>query len=221
MFYHFLSPKSKLILINIFDGASGRLVSSSRRRRSEFWLSGNDIDEEGVWEWARTRTTVPEFGWTEEPFDSPEENCLAWTITAERRGSSDGWHPSSCCNSLQYICELWDCWHTSSCCCNSLQYICELWDCWHPSSCCNSLQYICELWDGWQSSSCCCNSLQYICEIWSGWQPLSCLPSFQYICELWDGIIPLLVMQQSPVYLWALRRCRAKNSLARQFCKKL
>jgi hypothetical protein len=81
-------------------------VSSSRRRRSEFWLSGNDIDEEGVWEWARTRNTVPEFGWTEEPFDSPEENCLAWTITAERRGSSDGWHPSSCCNNLQYICEL-------------------------------------------------------------------------------------------------------------------
>jgi len=83
-------------------------VSSSRRRRSEFWLSGNDIDEEGVWEWARTRLTVPEFGWTEEPFDSPEENCLAWTITAERRGSSDGWHPSSCCNNLQYICQLWD-----------------------------------------------------------------------------------------------------------------
>jgi hypothetical protein len=81
-------------------------VSSSRRRRSEFWLSGNDIDEEGVWEWARTRLTVPEFGWTEEPFDSPEENCLAWTITAERRGSSDGWHPSSCCNNLQYICQL-------------------------------------------------------------------------------------------------------------------
>ena len=25
-----------------------------RRRRSEFWISGNDIDDEGRWEWAKT-----------------------------------------------------------------------------------------------------------------------------------------------------------------------
>ena len=29
----------------------GRMV---RRRRSEFWISGNDIDDEGRWEWAKT-----------------------------------------------------------------------------------------------------------------------------------------------------------------------
>ena len=52
----------------------------ARRRRSEFWISGNDIEEEGTWEWAKTRVRVPAFGWTEEPFQSPEENCLAWTL---------------------------------------------------------------------------------------------------------------------------------------------
>jgi len=77
-----------------------------RRRRSEFWLSGNDIEEEGVWEWAKTRDSVPAFGWTEDPFNSPEENCLAWTLTESSRRLSDGWHSSSCCNNLRYICEL-------------------------------------------------------------------------------------------------------------------
>ena len=29
-----------------------------RRRRSEFWLAGNDIEDEGVWEWAKTRYPI-------------------------------------------------------------------------------------------------------------------------------------------------------------------
>ena len=84
------------------------LVSShSRRRRSEYWLAGNDIEEEGEWEWARLRTRVPRFGWSEEPFNSPEENCLAWTVESHgRRDGTDFWHGSSCCNNLQYICEI-------------------------------------------------------------------------------------------------------------------
>ena len=27
----------------------------SRRSRMEFWIAGNDIEEEGVWEWAKSR----------------------------------------------------------------------------------------------------------------------------------------------------------------------
>ena len=79
----------------------------SKRRRSEYWLAGNDIEDEGVWEWARLRTQVPMFGWSEKPFDSPEENCLVWTV--ESQGRADGkdfWHGSSCCNNLKYICEI-------------------------------------------------------------------------------------------------------------------
>ena len=80
--------------------------STSRRRRSEYWIAGNDIEEEGVWEWARTRSAVPTFGWSEEPFNSPEENCLAWTVESEEEGeTTDFWHGSSCCNNLKYICE--------------------------------------------------------------------------------------------------------------------
>ena len=83
------------------------VASSTRRRRSEYWLGGNDIEEEGVWEWASRRTPVPDGGWSEEPYNSYEENCLAWTITNNGpRDSEDGWHGSSCCNNLRYICEL-------------------------------------------------------------------------------------------------------------------
>ena len=84
------------------------LVSSlSKRRRSQYWLAGNDIEEEGVWEWARLRTRVPDFGWSEEPYNSPEENCLAWTVDRQQsRESSDFWQGLSCCNNLRYICEM-------------------------------------------------------------------------------------------------------------------
>ena len=80
--------------------------SISRRKRSEYWLAGNDIDEEGVWEWARLRTVVPDFGWSEEPFNSGEENCLAWTVDQTvLSGRTDYWQGDSCCNNLRYVCE--------------------------------------------------------------------------------------------------------------------
>lgn len=100
---------AKLISIETEDkrqDLSIMIRSIIRRSRSEFWISGNDIEEEGRWEWAKTRDIVPRFGWTEEPFNSPEENCLAWTLTDTRRLQTDGWHSSSCCNNLRYICEL-------------------------------------------------------------------------------------------------------------------
>ena len=78
----------------------------TRRRRSEYWLSGNDIETEGKWEWAKTRTPVPDFGWIDKPFNSPEENCLSWTVTVSGSRRSDGWHGSSCCNNNRYICQL-------------------------------------------------------------------------------------------------------------------
>ena len=102
-----------------------------RRRRSEFWISGNDIDDEGRWEWAKTghmevscyklcpfstkmanrltplTTQVGAWGWVEEPYNSPEENCLAWSVLATSSFSSSSfWHGSSCCNNLLYICQL-------------------------------------------------------------------------------------------------------------------
>ena len=81
--------------------------SSTRRRRSEYWVAGNDIEEEGVWEWAGRRTPVPDFGWTEEPYDSYEENCLVWSVTINGpNNGKDGWYGSACCNNLRYICEL-------------------------------------------------------------------------------------------------------------------
>ena len=83
----------------------GRMV---RRRRSEFWLAGNDIDEEGRWEWARSGGRgVGPWGWPEEPYNSPEENCLAWSVLSSSSFSSSSfWHGSSCCNNLRYICQL-------------------------------------------------------------------------------------------------------------------
>lgn len=82
----------------------GRMV---RRRRSEFWLAGNDIDDEGRWEWAKSGgEPVPDWGWSEE-YDSPEENCLAWSVHSASSSNSDSfWHGSSCCNNLRYICHL-------------------------------------------------------------------------------------------------------------------
>ena len=79
---------------------------SSRKHFNEFWTAGNDIEVEGVWEWAGVRSEVPEFGWTEEPYYSIEENCLVWVVELRTRGRySDGWHGASCCNSALYICQ--------------------------------------------------------------------------------------------------------------------
>ena len=105
--------KSLLLSLQTEDKARAvveYVSSSTRQRRSEYWLAGNDIELEGVWEWAKVRTVVPDFGWIEEPFNSMEENCLVWTVTVsgsnDSRDSVDGWHGSSCCNNLRYICEL-------------------------------------------------------------------------------------------------------------------
>ena len=71
---------------------------STRKKLSEFWTSGNDVEEEGVWEWAGTGGTpgrprwspdhpwcpVGGFGWSEEPVTSIEENCLVWVVEARR-----------------------------------------------------------------------------------------------------------------------------------------
>ena len=78
------------------------VLRQMRRRRDEFWLSGNDIEEEGKWEWAKLRSPVsPLFGWIESPYNSHEENCLAWSV---EDGDSD-WQGAACCNNLRYICE--------------------------------------------------------------------------------------------------------------------
>ena len=79
------------------------LVAAMRRKREEFWLSGNDIEEEGEWEWAKLRSPVPTFGWTDSPYNSHEENCLSWSVEA----GDTHWHGASCCNNLRYICELY------------------------------------------------------------------------------------------------------------------
>ena len=80
---------------------------SSKRHYAEFWTAGNDIEEEGVWEWAGVRSIVPDYGWTEDPYYSIEENCLLWVVELRTRGRySDGWHGASCCNSAQYICQI-------------------------------------------------------------------------------------------------------------------
>ena len=80
---------------------------SSKRHYAEFWTAGNDIEEEGVWEWAGVRSIVPDYGWTEDPYYSIEENCQLWVVELRTRGRySDGWHGASCCNSAQYICQI-------------------------------------------------------------------------------------------------------------------
>ena len=78
---------------------------TSRRRRSEFWTSGNDISREGVWQWAEQPGglgRVAAGGWLGAQYTSLEENCLVWSVAT--RG--EGWTSSSCCNSLGYICEV-------------------------------------------------------------------------------------------------------------------
>ena len=35
---------------------------NARRNLNEFWTAGNDIEVEGVWEWAGLRSEVPDFG---------------------------------------------------------------------------------------------------------------------------------------------------------------
>ena len=83
----------------------GAVLRQMRRRRDEFWLAGNDIEEEGVWQWAgrlaRGSGVASGWGWSEAPYISHEENCLAWQVESEE----DFWHSSSCCNNLRYICE--------------------------------------------------------------------------------------------------------------------
>ena len=103
---------SRLVSLETADKKNSLLdhiADNSRRRRTEYWLDGNDIEEEGVWEWAKSRTPVAGFGWLEEPYTSAEENCLSWTVAvARRRGGqvTDGWGAASCCNNLRYICQL-------------------------------------------------------------------------------------------------------------------
>ena len=78
---------------------------TSRRRRSEFWTSGNDISREGVWRWAEQpggQGRVEAGGWLQAPYTSLEENCLVWSVAR----TGEGWTSSSCCNSLGYICEV-------------------------------------------------------------------------------------------------------------------
>ena len=83
----------------------GVVLRQMRRRRDEFWLAGNDIEEEGVWQWAGRLASgsgvASGWGWSEAPYISHEENCLAWQVESEE----DFWHSSSCCNNLRYMCE--------------------------------------------------------------------------------------------------------------------
>ena len=77
--------------------------SISRRKSHDYWLGGNDIYKEGEWEWAGDRTGVPDYGWREALYNSLEENCLAWRVDT---ASNDYWQGMSCCNNLQYVCQI-------------------------------------------------------------------------------------------------------------------
>ena len=83
------------------------VMNSINRRREEFWLSGNDIEDEGVWLWSGRRykqrpETVPGWGWSNiVPYNSYEENCLSWSLET----GDNYWRGSSCCNNLRYICQ--------------------------------------------------------------------------------------------------------------------
>ena len=74
----------------------------SRRRRSEFWTSGNDIAREGDWVWAPGSRAVSPGVWLEAPYNSLEENCLVWSVSEARQGVVS----SACCNNNGYICQL-------------------------------------------------------------------------------------------------------------------
>ena len=82
--------------------------SITNRRRGKYWTGGNDIHKEGVWVWEGVGGEVPDYGWAEDPYNSPEENCLSWSVTfGYNVGDSDSnWHGASCCNSQRYICEV-------------------------------------------------------------------------------------------------------------------
>ena len=82
--------------------------SITNRRRGKYWTGGNDIHKEGVWEWEGVGGEVPDYGWAEDPYNSPEENCLSWSVTfGYNVGDSDSnWHGASCCNSQRYICQV-------------------------------------------------------------------------------------------------------------------
>jgi len=93
----------------------GFVSSITNRRRGKYWTGGNDIQKEGRWEWEGTSGSgkegtrfVPDFGWSEEPYNSAEENCLSWSVSfGYNVGDSDSnWHGASCCNSQRYICQL-------------------------------------------------------------------------------------------------------------------
>jgi hypothetical protein len=103
--------KSQLLILESESKKAAILeyIVSKGRRRLEYWLAGNDINEEEVWEWAKLRTPVPSWGWLDEPYRSTEENCLSWTVSSDRRRGlrpTEGWHGSSCCNNLKFICQL-------------------------------------------------------------------------------------------------------------------
>ena len=52
--------------------------------------------------WHHTTTYHPATTSTQEPYNSSEENCLAWSVSS----SSSFWHGSSCCNNLRYLCRM-------------------------------------------------------------------------------------------------------------------
>ena len=79
--------------------------NKGRKKLNEFWTSGNDVEEEGRWEWTRRRGEVGVFGWGEEPTLSIEENCLVWVVEMRAGRISNLWHGASCCNNFDYICE--------------------------------------------------------------------------------------------------------------------
>ena len=91
----------------------------SCRSRYEYWLGGNDIDEENTWVWSGSgnriggrsfspNLLVPSWGWIDDPLPSGEENCLTWSITVLSGGqrTNAGWHSDSCCNNIRFICEM-------------------------------------------------------------------------------------------------------------------
>ena len=83
----------------LIDSYSFHLV---RRRRSEFWTSGNDISREGSWVWSEAgERRVEEEVWLEPALTSLEENCLVWSLSRGREGGLS----SACCNNIRYICQ--------------------------------------------------------------------------------------------------------------------
>ena len=92
---------------NGYSDVINMIGRESFKRFHEFWTSGNDIEQEGVWEWVGGRGAVPYFGWLEEPSVSAVENCLLWLVELDREGRQrNSWTGSSCCNNFRYICQL-------------------------------------------------------------------------------------------------------------------